>query len=127
MFSPRTITRSVFQFRGDIFINDDPTIVEELTTSLGNLANSSTFQQLTGWYMDRAQVNPNYSATGTPSVPLTGSGTEVDVIGEGVRVSVAYSNSTSGVASTEKFHCRYAVTVLYFGKDGVAYQEKDLS
>jgi len=77
-----------------------------------------------GWYIDKAQLNPNYTAVGAATDPKYSSDTTTVYnveLGEGVRAHFSFSTDTSD----SQFHARIYLVELYGGADGLVYQRTD--
>jgi hypothetical protein len=114
--------RSIHLLNPDQFIGNDATIEPTVPHLFGQIA-FLAIGTTTGWYIDKAQLLPDYQSTGSASVPKDIADGDVTLtLNEGIAFTIDFSAG----ASTAKYHTRFYITALYRGTDAATfYQESD--
>jgi hypothetical protein len=120
--------RPIHLFLTDAYIGNDPTIMPDTAYSLGNSTAVGSLNTKSGWYIDKAQLSPDYQASPATSgaaipnrIAVGGSASTTLVIGEGITIKCDFTCVSDG----ESDHRRYYITALYRGAFGSFYQESD--
>lgn len=116
--------RSIHLLQPYQYIGNDATINPGSPIFIGMTTPAAALTTTAGWYIDKAQLTPDFKAVGAATVPKRYlDPIETVTIGEGIKLSFDFTAST---ASTDLYHTRFYVTVLYRGiSPTIPYQESD--